>query len=226
MWNLDANTLYGISERHMKAIPITRPPMQQQQSNQPQRHNATAQTQQQQSGSAANPIEIGGSTPAVSVASLAPGQTPQMGYGQLPGQGGPPAQGQAAVRQPSFGTGTQQQPTAQMMQQLQQQTQQQQQQQQQRPPMPGQSTSQGQVQTQAGQNRPGEPNRQEFESLDFSTFDLPFPNEETLWLTLTKMQPNEKMTRPVINGQPVDLYKLFSMVHRTGGSSKVCRGPC
>ena len=168
--------------------------------------------QPQQAGSAQNPIEIGGTTPAMSVASLGPGQTPQMGYGQLPGAP------QGHNRQPSFGAGAQQQPGPLALQQLQAQ---QQQAQQQRPGMPNQSNSQNQIPTHAqGQNR-GEPNRMDMVSMDFSNEPIPFKDEATLWSAVVKVSGRETLARPLINGQPIDLHKLFTVVHRTGGSLKV-----
>ena len=153
--------------------------------------NIPNQPQNPAAGSATNPIEIGGSTPAMSVASLGPSQTPLMQYGQLPGQ-------QGHMRQPSFGAGTQ--PNPQMMQQ----------QQQQRPPMPTQNSN--------------GPARRDYDGLDFSSEPIPFRDEAQLWTMVVRMNSNgnDNLSRPMIAGQPVDLFNLFLVVHKNGGSAKVC----
>jgi hypothetical protein len=47
--------------------------------------------------------------------------------------------------------------------------------------------------------------------------------EEQMWDTLKKIHRNPNLPVPAIENKPVNVYTLFTLVHRNGGSAKVSR---
>ena len=86
----------------------------------------------------------------------------------------------------------------------------------QRPALPSSSSGQSIAQT----TRP-------WASMDFKLEPIPL-KEEQFWLSLEQMQSKRQETfvPPMIEGQRVNMFHLFSLVHRNGGSSKVSSRVC
>jgi hypothetical protein len=56
--------------------------------------------------------------------------------------------------------------------------------------------------------------------MDFSGEPLPF-SEAQIWDSLKKMHKRQDLPIPIVEGRPIDVYALFGLVHRNGGSAKV-----
>jgi hypothetical protein len=204
-------------------------------------------------GSQSNPIEIG--TPVLQTTPQLPNQTSLPNAFQTPQQIGlqPPAQinengqqrpgqSQAPVRpgaQPQQG----QQPSQsqlnvqrwqqqQMLQQQQNQQQQQQQllQQQQQQQQQNLAQQQSNV-TQKQQNTAGPAKPKPWLGMDFRSEPIPI-EESRFWQQVLdiyyKSRPgsdNNTLSPPRIEGKPVNLFVLFTLVHRNGGSAKIANSP-
>ena len=70
-------------------------------------------------------------------------------------------------------------------------------------------------------NPPAQP--KPWAGMDFSKDPFPM-SEEQFWKYLGSqhLKRPEPMPAPVIEGKPVNLYGLFNLVHKNGGSAKVC----
>ena len=101
---------------------------------------------------------------------------------------------------------------------------------------------QAQQQQQQGQLQPNDPSSQQFRSspqssggvpsavakskpwlaMDFSKENIPIKEEPfMIYLGNMHMKTNEPLPAPMIDGKPVNLFNLFGLIHRNGGSTRV-----
>lgn len=169
----------------------------QQQMQQQRQMQMQAPNQQMGQGSQANPVDI--TTPSLPVMNS---NIPQ--FAQQPAGANIPPLHQ---RQASSSSQTN----------LQQQWQQQQQQQGQQGP---QGQQQGKPQQMIPQIQQSVNRSQPWAGQDFSKEPFPVP-EEKFMVSLASMLGAPTIQPPLVQGKVVDLYALFNLVHRNGGSVKV-----
>jgi hypothetical protein len=90
-------------------------------------------------------------------------------------------------------------------------------------PASGPTNPQQWTQQQAGQQQVQSANRgKAWAGHDFAKSNFPIPEDKFMGY-LSQMLNIPNFTPPMIQNRAVDLYALFNLVHKNGGSVKVCR---